>query len=117
MRLDWNRERHRTRDRLLDYDTYRGALQPYTDTINWDSLANRQIIFGTLETFPMPGSEQQLYYDTETHILYYFTSIAEPISDIQTALVDIAIVDLALANREQQYNIIYRYVPVHVYTN
>lgn len=36
---------------------------------------------GTIETFPVPGKEDQLYLDVETEILYYFKIAQESVAE------------------------------------
>jgi len=133
MKRDWNYERYRTRDRLLEYDPHimpprphsaglayiypleenPTASIPITDNVDmsiiypWENnsitiLANElwrlaaatgyegekntfinnfgayynthesSIIFGTLATFPSIGSNNYLYFDTDTKILYHW---------------------------------------------
>lgn len=117
MKLDWNRERHRTRDLLLEYDFDRLPARPHTAGLNiiypWEDtnlhifakelyqlvlnngftgtleqFLNRfcveqeytQVVKGTVNTFPMPGIENNLYLDIETSILYYFKITNAPIN-------------------------------------
>ena len=98
----WNRERKRTRDRLLDYyitpnqmDT--NLMYPWSNispSMLFTSLYqlaqkngfngteeefkkfyfNREIVTGTLDTFEIPGDSNKLYLDTDTGILYFFTT-------------------------------------------
>ena len=100
------KERWRTRDLLLEYDTAIMPARPRTAGLAmvypWEDLSlsmlKAQIIeiarqngyngndeefwnhfsnftggvnTGTLNTFPSPGKETDLYLDTETNILYY----------------------------------------------
>lgn len=106
-KLDWNHERYRTRDLLLEYDTSILAPRPRAaglamiypwenlslevlksqlfqiaiqcgyqgiETEFWEHFINPTggVNTGTLNTFPVPGKEKELYLDTETNILYYF---------------------------------------------
>lgn len=111
--IDWNHERHRTRDRLLrpyPLSYYPHPIQlPYAypwEDISLSILGDRlyelasqngfsgtsqefiekfstqsgQIIRGTIATFPVPGSDVNFYFDTETEILYYFKATDEPVN-------------------------------------
>lgn len=115
--LDAWRERRRTRDRLLEYDTSIIPLHPITtglamvypwEDLSLSSLARQfftivrangysgteedfwarfsqdSIVYGTVNTFPIPGNENTLYLDRETEILYYFKETEKPI-DIEHA--------------------------------
>lgn len=112
-RLDWNEERYKTRDRLLDYTLNNYPIFPESNEIPriypweninlgilsrqildiakqygytgdeqllWNRFTNGSIINGSLNTFPIPGEENNLYLDTETGILYYFKIVND--SDI-----------------------------------
>ncbi len=71
LRLDWNRERYRTRDRLL---AYRDLIMPLVPEINISPFYpwNTEAVRGTLSSFPVQGDVNTLYFDYETEILYYF---------------------------------------------
>ena len=110
----WNKERKRTRDRLLEYDfnivpphphsaglsivypwenmqLYQLEYQIYTLAQNngyngtmedlWNVFSKYgYIISGTISTFPLPGDTKNIYFDTETGIIYYF-KISETINN------------------------------------
>lgn len=144
--LDWNRERYRTRDRLLDYNfslfptnpqsatlpmvypwenvaNYRLSLQLYeiaknngyigseADFLNKFSANGNNIITGTLSTFPVPGIETNLYFDTETEILYYFTTSNSPIDLDLLAKVGGAVVGQSVSVNPADI-VSYLYLPV-----
>lgn len=97
--LDENNSRRQTRDLLLNVDGY-NENQELPMVYPWENLQlsvlsqqlsklgfsggelsgedgqqsddNYSIVFGTLQTFPTPGNEDTLYFDTESGILYYF---------------------------------------------
>ena len=120
--LNWNKERFRTRDRLLEYDSTIMPLKPHSAGLPivypWEnnplsSLSHKLFLIaqsngytgneedflnrfsngetnsssgegvntGTINTFPVPGIENQLYLDIETEILYYFKIVLEQFSD------------------------------------
>lgn len=143
---DWNYERYRTRDRLVEYDFNVYPAVPHTAGLQmiypwenlmlsslshsifllaqrsgytgeeddfWSSFSESKIHFGTLNTFPIPGEENSLYFDKETGILYYF-KISTTINYEQAALADVAIVDHALVNNDGT-EVFYLYIPVRAY--
>lgn len=94
-KLDWNIERYKTRDRLLEYD-----FNFYPAVIHnaglpmiypWENITlenfsqqlveyvqkywNGTIINGLIDEFPVQGNEKDLYLDTNSEILYCFKSI------------------------------------------
>lgn len=116
--LNWNLERWRTRDRLLEYDVsimlpaphIGGIIAPYP----WENTTlsmlshqlyqiatkngytgteqeflakfssnetEKQVIVGTIVTFPIDGNTKCLYLDQETGILYYFKIFDEAIDE------------------------------------
>lgn len=60
---------------------------------------------GTINTFPIPGVENQLYLDTETEVLYYFKIFTNEIQEEFINKYGIEIVGSV-------DNIIYAYIPV-----
>lgn len=64
--LDWNTERYRTRDLLLEH------IYPWESDGSQNIPSQKQIIFGTLEEFPENGDLDKLYFDTNNKILYYY---------------------------------------------
>lgn len=60
---------------------------------------------GTINTFPIPGVENQLYLDTETEVLYYFKIFTNEIQEEFINKYGIEIVG-------SMDNIIYAYIPV-----
>ncbi len=134
------KERWRTRDLLLEYDTAIMPARPRTAGLAmvypWEDLSlsmlKAQIIeiarqngyngndeefwnhfsnftggvnTGTLNTFPSPGKETDLYLDTETNILYYFKIADNNINVEELALVGAEII---YASNE----VTYLYIPV-----
>lgn len=118
---NWNKERWRTRDRLLDYDSSIMPPHPYNGDIAlpvvypWENVTlsvlshqlyeialqngfsgteenflkkfsngsnEKEIIVGTIATFPENGQEDYLYLDRETGILYYFSDVYLPIRSL-----------------------------------
>ena len=45
----------------------------------WKKFSRDCIVFGTIDTFPIPGDEKNLYFDTNTNILYYYKVSSEPV--------------------------------------
>lgn len=80
--LDPCRERHRTRDRLLNQDFSviprdpEGNIAP----VPYPQENYQSLVIGTIATFPVPGLEHCLYLDRETDILYYFKAAAGAIA-------------------------------------
>lgn len=167
MRLNWNTERWRTRDRLLDYDitivpphphsggiTYHFLLKDedlspimpfpeahsslpfiypweainlyeleksiyliaqrngYTgseDTL-WNRFSNGTVVTGTLDTFPIPGDELNLYFDKETEILYYFKAVSNHINVDAVTRIGAAIIGTSQIDTEVEWT--YLYIPV-----
>lgn len=94
----WNRERKRTRDRLLDFSFIippepSPSIIPYpdfsflktsiyaiavehgysgTEEEFWSNLGNNELVVGTLATFPAQGDTDCLYLDSETSTLYHY---------------------------------------------
>lgn len=109
---DWNYERYRTRDLLLEYDKdimpprpraaglkiiypwesimlsnfidqlyqvavengYSGTKDEYLSK-NAEVLNANEIITGKLDSFPIPGNIENIYFDNEKAILYYYQFI------------------------------------------
>lgn len=143
-KLDWNYERYRTRDRLLEYSIdimpprpHSGGLSliyPWEDiSINqlskqfiklvyshgftgdeqelWNRFSDGVIKHGTLNTFPIPGNKNNLYFDVETEILYYFKAIPHIVLPEDAAVVGAAIVGSSKLGEEKQ-SYTYLYIPV-----
>lgn len=143
-RLNWNRERHRTRDRLLEYDFniypevfHSGGLamiypweniaiaqlskqfievakmNGYTGSEEdlWKRFSSGTVLFGTLETFPVPGNENDIYFDTQTEILYYFKSIPTTVYSDIAEKIGAAIVGISKIE-DQETALSYVYIPV-----
>lgn len=145
-KLDWNRERYRTRDLLLEYDYNimpahpRAAGLPiiypwenqslsvisyqlYEIAKNYGfpgtvdeffskfSLYGGNIIKGTVNTFPIPGNENNLYFDEESEILYYFSAKNMEILSETAAKIGAAIVGYSVVKDTQEI-ITYLYIPV-----
>ena len=140
------RERRRTRDRLLEYDSFIMPYHPrqaglsmvypweninlsvlqkqiYQIALNegfqdseqafWNRFSQDNIVFGTLNTFPIDGNEKALYFDTNSESLYYFkrsTTLNENVS----ALIGVAIVNHAIidTNGTEEYCL---YIPLKAY--
>lgn len=144
MKLDWNRERYRTRDRLLEYDFSIYPAVPHTAGLSmvypwenialsqlshsiieiaksngytgteeefWNKFSNGSIHYGTLETFPVPGVDYDLYLDTETDILYYFKTTKETIDLDQIEKIGVTIVGHSIIEDTQEV-VTYLYIPV-----
>lgn len=142
---DWNYERYRTRDLLLEYDSsilpfhpragglkiiypwenidnsilkqqiYQVALDNgYVGTVDdfWSKFSTGLLIHGTIDTFPVPGNENNLYLDDESGILYYFKEITGTINLNMVARIGAVIVGQSTTNDEQEQNI-FLYIPVH----
>lgn len=107
------KERWRTRDLLLNYDLlpYPVAAQVHSIypwgnysslSLNkailelaasygfngneqdfWNKFNKYNIVTGTLETFPVPGNINDLYFDIEANILYYYKETATPNNDAE----------------------------------
>lgn len=135
----WNRERKKTRDRLLDYELppipYSSCplpVYPWTNLASqmqsylledagkygfdgsiddlWNLLLKNNIYVGTLNTFPLIGEKDILYLDTETDILYYFKSTNLPIDPDLIAKVGAAIVGTHVVGEDDMF--IDLYIPV-----
>ena len=139
-------ERKKTRDRLLEYDSF---IMPYhprqaglsmvypwenmnlsmlqkqiyqialnegfqeSEQIFWSRFSQGNIIFGTLDTFPIDGDEKALYFDTNTESLYYFKRTTT-FNEEASALLGVAIVNRALieTNGTEEYCL---YIPLKAY--
>lgn len=144
MRLDWNLERYRTRDRLLEYDFNIYPAVPHSAGLSmvypwenvvinqlskqfielvhshgftgdeqelWDRFSDGVIKHGTLSTFPIPGNKNNLYFDIETEILYYFKAIPHEVLPDDAAVIGAAIVGISrIAEKEQTFT--YLYIPI-----
>ena len=143
-KLDWNYERYRTRDRLLEYDFNIYPMVPHSAGLSmiypWENIAiqqlSKQIIEvarlngytgseedlwrkfsngtihqGTLDNFPIPGNEQDLYLDTETDILYYFKSVTSTVYTDVAARVGVAIVGYSKIEDSEEI-VTYLYIPI-----
>lgn len=139
-KLDWNRERYRTRDRLLEYDfniypavTHTAGLsmvypwenmelsvlqkQIYQIALNngyqegedsfWKKFSRDCIVFGTIDTFPIPGDEKNLYFDTNTNILYYYKVSSEPVNSALLNLIGVRIEET-----EENGTLYHLYIPI-----
>lgn len=54
------------------------------ETEFWERFSHNStggVNIGTIETFPIPGMEDQLYLDVETEILYYFKIASQNVSE------------------------------------
>lgn len=139
--LNWNIERWRTRDRLFDNyyppspcSTGFNIIHPlenislfilessilklakqhgFNGSIDdfWNRFNSSEIHYGTLNTFPVPGKDNDLYLDTETNILYYFKATKETIYTDLAARVDIAIVGISIIEDTEE-KITYLYIPI-----
>ena len=138
----WNRERKRTRDRLLQYNLLPiinpSAINPFlpiptsideniledaifniaakygfmgTKNDFWTKFNTQNVHSGTLQTFPVPGIEYDLYLDTETSILYYFRSVTQTVYSDLAARIGIAIVGTHII-QDTTTTITYLYIPV-----
>lgn len=67
--LDWNMQRYRTRDLLLDY-IYPWGNNNYNETNK--NISQQQIIFEAFDSFPEIGDTNKLYFDTNKKILYCY---------------------------------------------
>ena len=138
--MDWNFERYRTRDRLLDYDFNIVPPAPHSAGLSmvypweniileqlgaqifllaqqhgfsgteeqfWDRFNNPSIYFGTLETFPVPGNENILYFDKENETLYYFVAAS---GNIDPNLIEQA--GGEIVGESQTNDITYLYLPI-----
>lgn len=136
--LDWNRERYRTRDRLLEYDYSIYPQVPHTAGLAvvypWENIAtanlmrqlyksaadsgfigtedeflnnfgkmlqNKQIIFGTIDTFEPQDDNTILYYDIDDNILYYYNEEFIPINAL---LIENTIINGGNAPQEDEVN-------------
>lgn len=143
MRIDWNHERYRTRDRLLrnlDFFPDNPVTNRMPMVYPWENIAlsvfERQLLdlahkygftgdandffnrfssgaihYGTLNTFPIDGIENDLYLDTETDILYYFKATTETIDTTMAAKIGVAIVGQSSVINQQE-TITYLYIPI-----
>lgn len=67
------------------------------------------VVTATLNTFPIPGNESNLYLDIETNILYYFKIIDSDVSDEIANEIGATIVDKHnIENRVETY----LYIPI-----
>lgn len=141
----WNRERKRTRDRLLQYDTsivptpystsmpmiypWQNAslailshqifklvqLNGYTGT---EELLFRRFSSGavqyysSLEEFPVPGIVGDLYLDTTTQIVYYYTTTTGEVDAENIAAIGGVIVDYSVTNNETAVYLPIRALPI-----
>lgn len=134
------KERRRTRDLLLEYDTAIMPARPRAAGLAmvypWENtslnILSKQIyeiaakngyleseeefwkhfsegagvVVGTIDTFDVPGKENQLYLDKETEILYYF-KVAGP--EIATEIAEQ--VGVVVVGTEDSKT--YLYIPIH----
>ena len=75
------------------------------------SLYGGNIIRGTVNTFPIPGNENNLYFDEENEILYYFSIKNMKILSETAARIGAAIVGYSVVKDTQEI-ITYLYIPV-----
>ena len=140
---NWNYERWRTRDRLLEYDFNIVPPHPHSAGLPfvypWEHIQSLTIqkeifeiaksngydgteehlwnvfstdgllITGTIDTFPIPGDINNLYFDTETGIIYYFKITSNTINEEVVARVGAAIVGISRVNGE---DVTYLYIPI-----
>lgn len=143
--LTWNRERKRTRDRLLQYDT---SIVPTPYSISmpmiypWQnaSLAilshqffklaqlngytgTEELLFRrfngsaihpyeTLENFPVPGIQGDLYLETSTQIVYYYTTTTGEVNTENITAIGGVIVDYSMINNETAIYLPIRALPI-----
>ena len=138
--LDWNKERKRTRDRLLDYDFSIVPAYPHSAGLPmvypwenitlsqlshqfftlaqkngyegseeelWKRFYHHSVVYGTLDSFPIPGEENTLYLDIETEILYYYKNISGEIDAAK-----IAVVGGAIVGYSEILDVTYVYIPI-----
>lgn len=143
-KLDWNLERYKTRDRLLEYDFNIYPIVPHSAGLSmiypweniaikqlekqfieivksngytgseedlWDKFSHGTIQHGTLNTFPVPGNENDIYFDRETEILYYFKIIR---TEVYTELVEKIGAVIVGSSKIEDTNMFetYLYIPV-----
>lgn len=77
----------------------------------WNHFSEGTIITGTLDTFPIPGNEKNLYFDKESEILYYFKATTSTIYTELAARIGVAIVGTSIIEDTQEV-IQYLYIPI-----
>lgn len=106
--FDWNQERRKTRNRLLEYGYGIPAPIPITTEESLESLShklyliaknngfteaeedfiklfsgtmnNKQVLFASFSTFPQMGDQNVLYFDIDEKILYYWNNEYIPVN-------------------------------------
>lgn len=142
-KLDWNYERYRTRDRLIEYNFNMVAPAPHSAGLPiiypWENInisilseqlyqiaktngykdekelflkkiAEGDIIFGTLDTFPSYGEQNKLYFDMDSNILYCF-QIIKNFTPEKAALINAAIVGKAIIGNTGEEET-FLYIPI-----
>ena len=84
-----------------------------TEALFWSKFLESKgnVIVGTLETFPVPGEENNLYLDKETEILYYFKATKSIVDTDLCEKIGAAIVGTSITEDTEEI-ITYLYIPV-----
>ena len=82
-----------------------------TEELFWSKFLEGNVITGTLETFPVPGEENNLYLDKETEILYYFKATKSIVYTDLCAKIGAAIVGTSIIEDTEEI-ITYLYIPI-----
>lgn len=79
----------------------------------WKSFSGGIVIRGTIETFPVPGNEQNLYLDENTDIVYYFKAFRDEVDDKVAQKIGAYIVGSEVVEFEDgEDDILYLYIPI-----
>lgn len=73
----------------------------------WNHFSEGTIITGTLDTFLIPGNEKNLYFDTNTNILYYYKVSSEPVNSALLNLIGVRIEET-----EENGTLYHLYIPI-----
>ena len=99
---------------MLAHQLYKLAVQNgYTgsEALFLQKFAGGSVITGTINTFPIPGDENNLYLDTETDTLYYYKHTIEKIYTDLAARIGVAIVGTSILEDHETVDT-YLYIPV-----
>lgn len=85
---------------------YTGSKDDFTSSYN-NMFVNGTIQSGTIDTFPVPGDEKNLYFDTNTTILYYYKVSTEPVNSALLNLIGVRIEET-----EENGTLYHLYIPI-----
>lgn len=79
----------------------------------WKSFSGGIVVRGTIETFPVPGNELNLYLDDNTNVVYFFKAIRDEVDDKVAEEIGAYIVGSEVIKFEDgEDDVLYLYIPI-----